>query len=96
MGIIIGLLDCNYHLEFTQYKEGSPCPAPTKDYLLVFYIPNSKTIQEITNRLKAMGYDSVPPENPYWEKAGVTVEDSDGWRIVLMNSSGIVNMAATK
>ena len=38
-----------------------------------------------------MGYDSVSPENPYWEKSGVTIEDPDGWRIVLMNSPGIGN-----
>ena len=26
------------------------------------------------------------PENPYWKNAGVTIEDPDGWRIVLQNS----------
>lgn len=88
-GIMIGLPDSNYHLEFTQHIDGSPCPAPTKDNLIVFYIPERKTIEKIRNRLKAMGYDSVSPENPYWEKSGVTIEDPDGWRIVLMNSPGI-------
>ncbi|MFJ7755519.1 VOC family protein [Peribacillus muralis] len=88
-GIMIGLPASNYHLEFTQHKDGSPCPAPTKDNLLVLYIPDSKTIGEITNRLKRLGYDSVSPENPYWEKSGVTIEDPDGWRVVLMNSPGI-------
>jgi hypothetical protein len=33
-----------------------------------------------------MGYDEVEPENPYWKNAGVTIEDPDGWRIVLQNS----------
>ncbi|MCZ0875582.1 VOC family protein [Peribacillus sp. AS_2] len=88
-GIMIGLPDSSYHLEFTQHKDGSPCPAPSKDNLLVFYIPERKTIEEITNRLKGMGYEPVFPENPYWEKSGVTIEDPDGWRIVLMNSPGI-------
>lgn len=90
-GIMIGIPDSNYHLEFTQHIDGSPCPAPTKDNLLVFYIPENKIIEDITSRLKAMGYDSVSPENPYWEKSGVTIEDPDGWRIVLMNSFGIGN-----
>ncbi|MGP4060649.1 VOC family protein [Halobacillus sp. H74] len=88
-GLMVGLPDSNYHLEFTQHEDGSPCPSPTKDNLLVFYLPNRKNIQEITQRLKAMGYETVPPENPYWEKSGVTIEDPDGWRIVLMNTSGI-------
>ncbi|MGG0413327.1 VOC family protein [Peribacillus simplex] len=90
-GIMIGLPDSSYHLEFTQHEEGSPCPAPSKDNLLVFYIPERKTIEEITNRLKGMGYEPVSLENPYWEKLGVTIEDPDGWRIVLMNSPGIGN-----
>ncbi|QAS52094.1 VOC family protein [Halobacillus litoralis] len=88
-GLMVGLPDSNYHLEFTQHEDGSPCPAPTKDNLLVFYLPNRKNIQEITQRLKTMGYETVPPENPYWEKSGVTIEDPDGWRIVLMDTSGI-------
>lgn len=31
-----------------------------------------------------MGYDEVEPENPYWKDKGITIEDPDGWRIVLM------------
>lgn len=34
-GIMIGLPNASYHLEFTEHLEGSPCPAPTKDNLLV-------------------------------------------------------------
>ena len=88
-GIMIGLPGFDYHLEFTQHIDGSPCPAPTKDNLLVFYIPDRKIIERITGRLKNMGYDPVEPENSYWEESGVTIEDPDGWRIVLMNTSGI-------
>ncbi len=36
-----------------------------------------------------MGYEEKESENPYWEEKGVTIEDPDGWRIVLMNTSGI-------
>jgi len=90
-GVMIGLPGFDYHLEFTQHIEGSPCPAPTKDNLLVFYIPNRKEIEQIADRLKIMGYDTVEPENGYWEELGVTIEDPDGWRIVLMNTSGIGN-----
>lgn len=88
-GVMIGLPGFDYHLEFTQHIEGSPCKAPTKDNLLVFYMPNSKQIEQITDRLKIMGYDSVEPENGYWREKGVTIEDPDGWRIVLMNTAGI-------
>ncbi|HWL24694.1 MAG TPA: VOC family protein [Ureibacillus sp.] len=88
-GIMIGLPDAAYHLEFTQHEDGSPCPAPTDDNLLVFYMPDSTQIQAVKARLAAMGYPEVPPENIYWKENGVTIADPDGWRIVLMNTEGI-------
>ncbi|TWT13334.1 VOC family protein [Planomicrobium sp. CPCC 101079] len=88
-GLMVGLPDASYHLEFTQHEDGSPCPALTKDNLLVFYLPDKTDVEVIAGRLNAMGYGPVPPENPYWEKSGITIEDPDGWRIVLMNTEGI-------
>ncbi|MFF2754420.1 VOC family protein [Psychrobacillus sp. NPDC058041] len=88
-GVMIGLPNADYHLEFTQHDQGSPCPAPSKDNLLVFYMPNIEEILVIKNRLEGMGYNIVTPENSYWEKSGITIEDPDGWRIVLMNTAGI-------
>lgn len=88
-GIMIGLPDANYHLEFTEHVDGSPCPAPTDDNLLVFYIPDVAQIQSAQLRLEKLGYKAVPPENIYWEEKGITIADPDGWRIVLMNTVGI-------
>ncbi|MCJ8007828.1 VOC family protein [Lederbergia wuyishanensis] len=85
-GVMLGLPDTSYHLEFTQHEHGSPCPPPTADNLLVFYIPDLDARNGIVNRLKEMGYGAVSPENPYWNNSGVTIEDPDGWRIVLQNS----------
>lgn len=88
-GIMIGLPDASYHLEFTEHIDRSSCPAPTEDNLLVFYIPDAEQIQAVKSRLASMGYPEVPPENPYWEEKGVTIADPDGWRIVLMYTEGI-------
>lgn len=88
-GVMLGLPGHEYHLEFTSHDEGSPCPAPTKDNLLVFYLPDHQAIIHLTERLGSMGYFPVAPENPYWEAKGTTFEDPDGWRVVLMNTSGI-------
>ncbi|MBJ8031961.1 VOC family protein [Bacillus pseudomycoides] len=87
-GVMFGLPDVEYHLEFTRHVNGSPCPAPTKDNLLVFYMPDKNEIEKITNRLNKIGYYEVEPENPYWKEKGTTIEDPDGWRIVLMNTDG--------
>ena len=39
-GVMIGLPGTDYHLEFTSHVDGSPCPAPTRDNLLVLYFHN--------------------------------------------------------
>ena len=89
-GLMIGLPGFPYHLEFTQHKDGSPCPAPTKDNLLVLYIPDPDKIEQVRIRLEAMGYPETESENSYWkDKEAITVEDPDGWRLVLMPTSGI-------
>jgi catechol 2,3-dioxygenase-like lactoylglutathione lyase family enzyme len=88
-GVMLGLPGAEYHLEFTAHEDGSPCPAPTKDNLLVFYITDSQAIERMAARLTAMGHPPVAPENPYWEKKGKTFEDPDGWRVVLMNTGGL-------
>jgi len=88
-GVMLGLPGREYHLEFTEHEEGSPCPAPSRDNLLVFYIPDKEAIYRMIERLSAMNHSPVAPENPYWAANGVTFEDPDGWRVVLMNTSGI-------
>ena len=88
-GVMFGLPDHDYHLEFTQHEDGSPCPAPTKDNLLVFYLPDKNEQEKIAEKLFTMGYKPVPPDNPYWKEKGITIEDPDGWRVVLMNTKGI-------
>jgi catechol 2,3-dioxygenase-like lactoylglutathione lyase family enzyme len=88
-GYMLGLPGRELHLEFTHHEDGSPCPAPSRDNLLVFYMPDADAIHRMVNRLGRSGYDPVPPENPYWAEKGVTFEDPDGWRIVLMKTPGI-------
>ncbi len=88
-GVMYGLPDTNFHLEFTAHEVGSPCLAPTKDNLLVFYLPRWDVMNKVASRLEEMGYPEVKAENPYWEDAGITIEDPDGWRIVLFCSTGL-------
>ncbi len=88
-GTMIGLPNSHYHLEFTEYKEKVFCSPPSKDNLLVFYMPNLNQILVKIAHLRQMGYECTEPENPYWAINGYTIEDPDGWRIVLMNTNGI-------
>lgn len=88
-GVMIGTPGKDYHLEFTRHAAGSPCPAPTRDNLLVFYLPDRGAVAMVETRLHAKGHDPVPPENPYWEGKGLTYEDPDGWRIVIVDSTSL-------
>ncbi len=82
-GVILGMPDKRCHLEFTQHEEGSPCPAPTRDNLLVIYFEGDAPLLTIKARLESMGHQYVRPENPYWIGKSWTFEDPDGWRVVL-------------
>jgi len=89
-GVMFGLPDRSHHLEFTQQVDGSPRPPPSRDNLLVFYVPDPEAHQGVVNRLDRLGHKPVAAENPYWEKIeALTFEDPDGWRVVLAPTSGI-------
>lgn len=88
-GVMLGLPGARYHLEFTRHDAGGPCPAPTKDNLLVLYVEDRAALLGKVERLRALGCEPVEPENPYWAGKGFTFEDPDGWRVVLMNAAGI-------
>lgn len=69
-GLILGMPDGRYHLEFTHYRDGTPCPAPSRDNLLVFYLPDATGLDRGVARMKAYGHDEVEPENPWWRRDG--------------------------
>ncbi|CDO09900.1 VOC family protein [Mycolicibacterium cosmeticum] len=84
-GVMLGLPGTEYHLEFTTHVDGSPCPAPTLDNLLVLYFHGEAAMYDVVERLAAAGHEPVEPENPYWTKVGaLTFEDPDRWRVVLV------------
>lgn len=83
-GVMLGLPGTDYHLEFTSHVDGSPCPAPTRENLLVLYFRGDAEMSEVVERLAALGHAPVEPENPYWARVGaLSFEDPDGWRVVL-------------
>jgi catechol 2,3-dioxygenase-like lactoylglutathione lyase family enzyme len=82
-GVILGLPDAGCQLEFTEHDDGSPCPAPTADNLLVLYMDDRDAHQALVERMQSYGHEPVVPENPYWEHHAATFADPDGWRVVV-------------
>ncbi len=82
-GLILGLPGAGYHLEFTHARGHRAGRAPTRDNLLVLYLPDPVVWEAAVARMIAAGFAPVPAFNPYWDRAGRTFEDPDGYRIVL-------------
>jgi catechol 2,3-dioxygenase-like lactoylglutathione lyase family enzyme len=79
-GVFLAVPGTNAHLELTA-GGGHGAPAPHPESLLVFYLGDEATVQAVAARL---GVDPVRPANPYWAEHGLTFQDPDGFRVVLV------------
>ncbi len=86
-GLILGVPGHAFELELTSHAAGSPARAPGPDDLVVLYLDDDAAVDAAAARLVALGHGSVPPENPWW-RVDVTVEDPDGFRVVLVRPRG--------
>ncbi|MBL6431183.1 MAG: VOC family protein [Alphaproteobacteria bacterium] len=84
-GTILGFPGAPWHLEFV-LETGQVAPrAESPENLLVLYLPDPDEWRLAVDRMTAHGYEPVPAHNPYWEVAGKTFEDPDGYRLVFQN-----------
>jgi catechol 2,3-dioxygenase-like lactoylglutathione lyase family enzyme len=79
-GVFLAVPGTEAHLEFTA-GGGHRAPEPHPESLLVLYLGDPEAVREAAARL---GGDPVTPANPYWEEHGLTFEDPDGFRVVLV------------
>jgi catechol 2,3-dioxygenase-like lactoylglutathione lyase family enzyme len=86
-GVMLEIPGTQMHLEFTHADHGSPCPAPTRDNLLVLYFVDHLSYLKALNRMQLNGHSPLDPENPYWLDRSHTFEDPDGWRVVLYDGA---------
>jgi len=86
-GVMLGWPGAPYHLEFTHARGHRAGRAPTRDNLLVFYLPDESLWSHAVTRLRQSGHEPVSSFNPYWDRCGLTFEDPDGYRIVLQRET---------
>ncbi len=82
-GVVLGHSGHPYHLEFTTKRGHVVESAPSPDSLLVFYVPSAGEWEARCAGMIAAGFRQVPSFNPYWDVAGRTFADLDGYRVVL-------------
>lgn len=85
-GVMLGSEGAPYHFEFTRAHGHAAGKAPSKDSLLVFYLPDAREWETAVARMEAAGFSPMRSFNPYWDRDGITFEDPDGYRIVLQNA----------
>ena len=82
-GVFLAVPGTDAHLEFTSGGQHAP-PAPNPETLLVLYLGNDEAVADACERV---GAEPVEPANPYWQQQGVTLNDPDGFRVVLVPGS---------
>jgi GNAT superfamily N-acetyltransferase/catechol 2,3-dioxygenase-like lactoylglutathione lyase family enzyme len=81
-GAMLGQRGAGVHFEFTHEHGGAPLPEASPEALVVLYFDEDDW-RAMTQRLDAGGVRGVASRNPYWDRHGVTLEDPDGYRVVL-------------
>lgn len=80
--LMVGWAGAAWHLEIVDDAAGETPAAPTEEDLLVLYLDGAVEAGTI-ERLTEVGGTVVDSRNPYWDHGGVTIEDPDGYRLVL-------------
>ncbi|WP_156723706.1 VOC family protein [Streptomyces apocyni] len=80
--LMLGWPAASWHLELVNEPAAPVQPRPTDEDLLVIYL-DGPVPDDLVARLEKHGGTRVPSPNPYWNEWGVTVEDPDGYRLVL-------------
>ena len=79
-GVFLEVPGTGAHLELTA-GGGHGAPAPHPESALVLYLGDEEAVRAVVARL---GVDPVAPANRYWADHGLTFEDPDGFRVVLV------------
>jgi catechol 2,3-dioxygenase-like lactoylglutathione lyase family enzyme len=79
-GVFLEIPGSGAHLEFTTGGRHA-APEPHPESLLVLYVGDQEALEATAARLST---DPIAPANPYWAEHGMTFEDPDGFRVVLV------------
>ena len=79
-GVFLAVPGTATHLELTT-GGAHRAPTPHPESLLVLYLGDAAAMTRVAERLDTA---PVAPANPYWAEHGLTFEDPDGFRVVLV------------
>lgn len=80
--LMVGWPGAGWHLELVHDPAAPVEPRSTPEDLLVVYL-GEPVPDSLVERLARHGGKRVPAHNPYWDTWGVTLQDPDGYLLVL-------------
>lgn len=86
-GVMLGTQGGTWHFEFTYCRTHPVAPTPTPEDLIVLYLPDERAWRARCTAMERAGFRPVVSLNPWWDRAGRSFEDADGYRVVLQNSA---------
>ncbi len=81
-GVMLGQRGDSVHFEFTRERGADLAAVPSPEDLIVFYLEDAEW-QATDAARRLAGIPAIRSHNPYWDEHGITIEDPDGYRIVL-------------
>ncbi len=84
--LMVGVPGGSWHLELVDDPAAHAEARPGPEELLVLYL-GAQFDPEMVEKLVTRGGTRVTSRNPYWDRWGVTIEDPDGYRLVLSHRS---------
>ncbi len=84
--LMVGLPGATWHFELIHDTARTIEPVLTPDDLWVLYL-DAPVDPALIQRIEQAGGKRVPAHNPWWDQIGVTIEDPDGYRLVLCERS---------
>jgi catechol 2,3-dioxygenase-like lactoylglutathione lyase family enzyme len=80
--LMVGLPGAAWHIELIHDTARAIDPVLTPDDLFALYM-DAPVDPALITRIEQAGGKRVPAHNPWWDQVGVTIEDPDGYRLVL-------------
>jgi len=82
-GVMLGEIGSDVHFEFTHERGAAAIElVPSPEDLIVLYLEEDDWTKR-TCVIEATCRSIVRSHNPYWDQHGITIEDPDGYRVVL-------------
>src|SRR5688500_12634141 len=66
-GRILGRPGAGFHFEFTYDQKHVASLNPSKENLVVLYVPLEEEFRNLCAQMVQAGFRKVPSENPYWD-----------------------------